>query len=194
MYAIHFISGKENNHSEWVLSPDDGGMLWDTFGRDIKEEMHHIRWYRKRHNSRVWIRLREAFIWGTNKQKLHLITTYSWIRCMEKITISFHQIWWADNGVLWLWDRVKQFQWATCVMVPGADSGPFVLGLRSALQKLGDFPQKKEQCQVAKCQDDSLCTTHSLQEDTSSWIGKDEAGVHINPAVLDPREQDLPCY
>jgi len=55
-----------------------------------------------------------------------------------------------------------------CVMVPGPDSGPFVLGLRSALQKLGDFPPKKELCQVAECQNDSLCTTHSLQEDRSS--------------------------
>lgn len=62
---------------------------------------------------------------------------------MEKITMSFHKIWWADNGMLWLWDRVKQLQWAACVMVPGPDSGPFVLGLRSALQKPGDFPQKK---------------------------------------------------
>lgn len=78
-------------------------------------------------------------------------------------------------------------------MVPGPDSGPFVLGLRSALQKPGDFPPKKEHCQVAECQDDSLCTTNSLQEDRSSWIGKDEAGVHINPAALDPREQVSPC-
>lgn len=79
-------------------------------------------------------------------------------------------------------------------MVPGPDSGPFVLGLRSALQKLGDFPPKKEHCQVAECQDDSLCTSHSLQEDRSSWIGKDEAGVHINPAALDLRDQVSPWY